>query len=780
MSRKLVAICAALALAGCASGKPTAKNVDTQAPGGSVNILDVTASGDSERVDLVVSADGRIQFTAFKMSDPPRLIVDLTQAILPGSKQEMKVNIGPVVSVKPLYFESSNDSRLEIDLAEDVDYVVNDENPSEMMISVFRKGSEAAVQALAEAATTKEEVLDIEAPPVMEAAQEAPVMEAAQEAPVMQAAQEAPAMTEEGQIMEIPVEPMVEEIAAAPIEDENAILLAGPQAGAPLTLDNVEFKQYKGLSRVVVTMSHPNSAYMLLSREKMNRLTLDLPGAVMDKSDERLINVNVEDSKVSNVAVFQFSTGEKPMVKVVVNLSEASLYNVSSEGDKIFLDVGDEALVALAATPEESQLKAMKPVEDEFEFEEKKYEGARISLNFFKADIHNILRIIADVSNLNVITSGDVKADVTIKLKNVPWDRALEVILKNTGMDMIREGNIIRVATAKAVEAEKKREEALQRVEKDLEPLFTKIFEVNYESAGKMKANLDSIKSDRGKIEINERTNILIVKDTKKRIGEMARLIRALDKKEHQVLIEARIVEVTHSHAQELGIVWGGFWNGVSNQNFPNTIGVTGQSGSSPNQPAGGAAVNLGTSSTTGALGISLGHVNGVALLDAKLMAMENSGNGRIISMPKITTMNNKEATIESGREIPYQSAGENGATTTAFKKATLSLKVTPHITPDKNVRMTISVNKDEADFANRGGPDGAPPIITKQAQTEVLIMDGSTTVIGGLFKDTDNTAKKKVPGFGDIPLIGWLFRNSAINKTGEELLIFISPKIVD
>ncbi|MDH5510292.1 MAG: type IV pilus secretin PilQ, partial [Nitrospinota bacterium] len=617
--------------------------------------------------------------------------------------------------------------------------------------------------------------------PVMEAAQESPVMEAAQESPVMEAAQESPVMeaAQELQAMEIPVEPMVEEIAAAPIEGEDAILLAGPQEGAALKLNNVEFKQYKGLSRVVVTMSHPNSPYMLLSRENMNRLTLDLPGAVMDKSDERLINVNVEESKVSNVAVFQFSTGEKPMVKVVVNLSESSLYNVSSEGDKIFLDVGDEALVALAAAPEEAQLKEMKPV-DEFEFDEKTYEGARISLNFFKADIHNILRIIADVSNLNVITSGDVKADVTIKLKNVPWDRALEVILKNTGMGMIREGNIIRVSTAKAVEEERRREEALKKVEVDLEPLYTKIFEVNYESASKMKGNLDSIKSERGKIEINDRTNILIIKDTKARIGEMAKLIRALDKKERQVLIEARIVEVTHSHAQELGIIWGGFWNGVSNQNFPNTIGVTGASTGSPNQPAGGAAVNLGTSSTTGAVGISLGHVNGVALLDAKLMAMENSGNGRIISMPKITTMNNKEATIESGREIPYQSSGENGATTTSFKKATLSLKVTPHITPDKNVRMTIAVNKDEADFANRGGADSPPPILTKQAQTEVLIMDGSTTVIGGLFKDTDNNAKKKVPGFGDIPLIGWLFRNSAINKSGEELLIFISPKIVD
>ncbi|MDH5478256.1 MAG: type IV pilus secretin PilQ, partial [Nitrospinota bacterium] len=655
------------------------------------------------------------------------------------------------------------------------DYVINSDNPSEVLISIYPKGSAAAIAALEEARKTEEQPMAIDAP----LAEDAPLAMESQEPPVM-AGVATPAPMEaavEPQAEEMMVEPVVEEIAGVPMGDDT-ILLAGPQVAGELKLMNVEYKQFKGLSRVVVTMNQPGAPYMLLSRDNMNRLTLDLPGSVMDKSDERLINVNVEESKISNVAVFQFSTGRKPMVKVVVNLSESSLYNVSSEGDKIYLDVGEEALVALAAMPEEEQIQKLQPAED-LEFEEKKYEGAKISLDFFKADIHNILRIIADVSNLNVITSGAVKADVTIKLKNVPWDRALEVILKNTGMDMIREGNIIRVATADSIQKEKQREEAAQKVEVDLAPLHTKIFEVNYETAAKMKANLESIKSERGKIEINDRTNTLIVKDIKARISEMAKLIRALDKREQQVLIEARIVEVTHSHAQELGIQWGGYWNGVSNRNFPNTVGVTGTSSGPLNQPGGGTMVDLPTSATTGALGITLGHVNGVALLDARLMAMENAGTGRIISMPKITTMNNKEASIESGREIPYQSTADGGGTQTAFKKATLSLKVTPHITPDKNVRMEIAVNKDEADFANRVA-GGAPPILTKQAQTEVLVQDGSTTVIGGLFKDTDDSAQAKVPGFGDIPLIGWLFRNKAISKTGEELLIFISPKIVE
>ena len=764
-SRNLAVILTALVLAGCASGgKPPAEEVALSvSPADSVKILDVKASGDGDTATLVITADGQMQFTVFKMSDPPRLIVDMSKTSFDGKTKDMKVNQGLISVIKPLYFATSNDSRLEVELTGEVDYRTSNDTPSELVIALAKAGTEAAAaMKSAESESQMAQTGAESAPAIMDAA-----------------AVPADAAMAAGKEPEVMPTPAVEEIAAAPIAEDQSVLLAASGERGDLKLENVEFKQFKGLSRIVVTMSQPGAPYMLLSRDKMNRLTLDLPGATMNKSDERLINVNVEQAKISNVAVFQFSGGKKPMVKVVVNMQEPSLYNVSTEGNKIFLDVGDEAMVALSMAPEEAKLQAMKPV-DEMEFsEEKKYEGARISLDFFKADIHNILRIIADVSNLNVITSGDVRAEVTIKLKNVPWDRALEVILKNSALDMIKEGNILRVATADAISKEKKRQEELQKVEKEVEPLYTKIFDVNYESAGKLKANLESVKSDRGKIEINDRTNTLIVKDIKARISEMAKLIRALDKKEQQVLIEARIVEVTHSHAKELGVQWGGYWNGVSNRNFPNTIGVTGAAAGSPNTGTGGSVVNLPTNATTGALGITLGHVNGVALLDAKLMAMENTGNGRIISMPKITTMNNKEATIESGREIPYQSSADGGGTKTEFKKATLSLKVTPHVTPDKNVRMEIAVNKDEADFANRVA-NGAPPILTKQAKTEVLVLDGSTTVIGGLFKDTDNSAAAKVPGFGEIPLVGWLFRNKALSKTGEELLIFITPKIVE
>jgi type IV pilus assembly protein PilQ len=280
-------------------------------------------------------------------------------------------------------------------------------------------------------------------------------------------------------------------------------------------------------------------------------------------------------------------------------------------------------------------------------------------------------------------------------------------------------------------------------------------------------------------VEINSRTNTLIVKDTKEKLAEMKRLIDALDKRELQVLIEARIVEVTHSHARELGVQWGGHFNTTTQHNFPNTIGVTGGAGANPNSgQGGGSLVNLPTSGpATGAIGLTIGHVNGTALLDMRLMALETAGKGRIVSMPKITTMNNKEALIESGQEVPYQTVSSEG-TKTEFKKATLSLKVTPHVTPDKHIRLQIETSKDEPNYAQAIG--GVPPIFTKKATTEVIVSDGDTTVIGGLFKDFSSGQNDKVPLFGDIPILGWLFKKKGTTSTGEELLIFITPKVVE
>jgi len=409
----------------------------------------------------------------------------------------------------------------------------------------------------------------------------------------------------------------------------------------------------------------------------------------------------------------------------------------------------------------------------------KKYNGRKISLDFQDADITNILRLIAEVSELNVITSEDVKGKVTMRLINIPWEQALDVILKTNKLDMIREGSIIRIAPAVKIAEEKKafneaKKAAIEGkvVEEETEELITEIFSISYAKAGDLTKNLEKIKSKRGDITIDERTNTLIVKDIAKKVTEMKSLVEKLDKRTPQVLIEARIVEVNKNFSKELGIEWGGKFNLASDVNFPNTVAVTGSSvgTSAVSLPA---AAGLGSG---GAISATLGSVTGATQLDLRLSALEATGKARILSTPKITTSDNKEAVIESGRSIPYATVSQSG-TQIQFIDATISLTVTPHITPDNFVSMKIVATKNEADFANQ--VQGTPSIIKKKANTEVLIRDGETTVIGGLYKTTKQENVAGVPWLMKIPIIGWLFKKKSDRDDGEELLIFITPKII-
>jgi type IV pilus assembly protein PilQ len=709
------------------------------AGGGATAIRDLSAYGNGDKVEVALDADGPIQSTVYKLMDPPRLIVDMTGVDMSLYQSQIPVNHELVKSIRPYYFAKTNDSRLELELNGDVDYKLDNTDPKKLKIIVLKPG---------EGGTS--------APAVMASAP------AAQPVTETRTASATPKTAPAGGL-------------------EKVILLAEPSGESFNKVTDVKFTQKdKKLARVEITMAKPDPAYELLSRANMNRLTINLPGAVIEQGDEKLINVAVEGSKVKNVAAFQFRSGKSPMAKVVVNLEESQLYNISSQGSRITLDMGDETVLALA-TEVAQEKKKMEATQALIGAKDTIYTGSRISLDFQKADIHNIFRIIADVAGINIITSDKVKAIVTLKLKNVPWDQALDVVLKNNGLDKTQDGNIIRVATMEEVSKEKKAAVDTRKSDVEIAPLYTRVFDVNYETAEKLKKNLDSLKSERGSVEINERTNTLIVKDTREKLAEMGTLIERLDKKEIQVLIEAKIISATHDKVKGLGIQWGGYSNNTTSLLFPNTVGITGAAAASPNVSAsgGGSGVNFpisaGTGSALSAIGLTLGSVNGTALLDAKLMALEQDSDAVIISNPKVSTMNNKEALIESGEEIPYQTTSAEG-TKTEFKKAMLSLKVTPHVTFDKHLRLTLEVNKD-----SRGTDTGSGLAINKNfAKTEVLVSDGETAVLGGLFEDTTNTGQSMVPGLGRIPILGWLFKNETSSKNNKELLIFITPKIMD
>jgi len=414
------------------------------------------------------------------------------------------------------------------------------------------------------------------------------------------------------------------------------------------------------------------------------------------------------------------------------------------------------------------------------------YTGKPISLDFQDADIRSVLRLISEISNNNLVIDPDVKGKVTITLhKKVPWDQALEIILKTNRLAMKMEGNIIRVGTRKSFtleeEAHFKAIQAKQKtkqVQKKLLPLKTEIIPVNYARAIKMKDQLTPMLSkaedlmEPPSIFVDERTNSLIIKDSPENIIKIKEILVKLDKETPQVLIETRIVETTKEYSKELGVRWGGSYQKQTSNRFPNTINIAGIK-------SGSYAVNLPNAGDVfGGLGFNLGHINGLTQLNIELDAMESRGKGRIISNPKIATLDNEKAEIKSGSKIPYPAIDKDGNPTTQFVDAVIKLGVTPHITPNGFIILEIEADKSEPNWSKT--VNGVPAIKTRTAKTKLIVKDGDTAVIGGLYQRSIQNSERKVPWFGNIPVIKWLFKADRNEDSYDELLIFITPRIVE
>jgi len=410
--------------------------------------------------------------------------------------------------------------------------------------------------------------------------------------------------------------------------------------------------------------------------------------------------------------------------------------------------------------------------------QEKKYTGRKISLDFQDADLTNIIRLIADVSGLNVIVGSDVKGNVTLKLINVPWDQALDIILKMNGLGQLRDDNILRIATLGKIAKQQKAEADAKKATVEAEDLITKIIPINYSKASSLSATLKKSLSSRGDITVNAETNTLIVKDIPQHIDEVSDLVKALDRQTPQVVIEARIVQANTSFARDLGVQWGGDFNSTSSGGL--NYGVFGGNSGAATAPATGFAVNLPASGIAGPLGAStftvgrLGRYN----LDLRLSAGEINGETKIISTPRITTLDNKEAKIQQGESIPFETVSQSG-TQTQFIDATLNLTVTPQITPDGSVIMKIKVTKN-AIGTFRSSITGTPSIDKREVSTEILVSDGETAVIGGIFESSEDESIAGVPWFHKIPILGWLFKRESESQSRRELLIFITPTIVN
>ena len=449
------------------------------------------------------------------------------------------------------------------------------------------------------------------------------------------------------------------------------------------------------------------------------------------------------------------------------------------------------------------------PITDDLS--DKTYVGKRISLDLQDAEIKTVLRMISAVSGYNIVAGSDVSGKITLKLDNVPWDHALEIILKTLKLGQQREGNILRIAPQATLTQENQAALAERNAKLQLEDLVLDLIPVSYAKADDLLPQVRSVISSRGVVQVDKRTNVLVIKDVKIYLEEARKLIKSLDSQTPQVLIEARIVEATTDFVRELGVKWGGRYSAdaahgnATGMTFPNSIALTGaQAGGQQVTDPGAAVSSSGAIGSTqagssiasipnanymvnlpapiglgagGGIGVTMGSINDTVALDLQLSAMESRGEGRIISQPKITTLDNKEASITSGISIPFQ-IRQQGETTLSFIEANLNLTVEPHVTADESIIMKISIAKN-APNTSIPTSTGDPAIDKKEAKTEALVHNGETTVIGGIFQTESSRTELGVPWLSRIPVLGLFFRSRKSSEKRTELLIFITPRII-
>ena len=443
----------------------------------------------------------------------------------------------------------------------------------------------------------------------------------------------------------------------------------------------------------------------------------------------------------------------------------------------------------------------------------KQYTGQKISLNFQSIDIRAVLAILADSSGKNLVVSDSVNGNITLRLQDVPWDQALDIILKTKGLATRQFGNVMMVGTANEIANQEQAEAAAQASLAQVEPLESAFIQVNYAKATDLSALIrgtgtNSMLSKRGSLSVDDRTNTLLVQDTAENINTIRALVDKLDVAVKQVLIESRIVIANNDFNRQLGAQLGYSGSRLTNNSLITTSGTLNgtdtivnnfissnnaalnaiNAGTTPvplvtpfSVPNQASRLNVNLPAPAGGGSIAFSVLRGNSLIDLEISALQSEGQGEIVSSPRVLTADQKPAHIEQGVQIPYQQASASGATSTSFKNAVLSLDVTPQITPDARIIMDLEVHDDAVGQNVQSATGGAVPTIdTRDVKTQVLVNDGDTVVLGGIYETTENTSVSKVPLLGDLPLLGWLFRNTQTTNNKDELLIFVTPKIVD
>jgi type IV pilus assembly protein PilQ len=543
-------------------------------------------------------------------------------------------------------------------------------------------------------------------------------------------------------------------------------------SGAPIerAIRTIDFRRGSdGTGRVIVQLTDPRTPVNV--RQEGQQIVVDFAGTVMPKNLMRRYDV------------MDFAT---PVQTVdAVRVDGSSRLVISSQGDF-------EQLAYQSDTQYTVEIKASSKRTAGAE-EKKEYTGERLTLNFQDIDVRSVLQLLADTSGQNIVVSDSVSGNLTLRLQNVPWDQALDIVLRTKGLDKRRQDNVIIIGPTEELASREKAELAAHKEVQELSPTHTEFMQVNYAKVSDLAKLIkttnakESMLSARGSLAIDERTNTLLVQDTSDKLADIRRLVQTLDVPVKQVLIEARIVIVTDTFERDLGARFG---VSTAQQGAGNLLAVSGN-GIGANQivNAGKGSlpattlnnryqVNTPAANTNGSIGISL--LNGSYIIDLELSAAQNEGKSETISTPRVITANQKQATIMQGVEIPYQESASSGATTTQFKLAVLKLKVTPLITPDNRVILDLDVSDDSVGQQVTSATGGSVPSIdTRQILTQVLVNDGQTVVLGGILDTKKSRNANKVPFLADIPVLGHFFRSTADINNKTELLIFITPKIL-
>ncbi len=552
---------------------------------------------------------------------------------------------------------------------------------------------------------------------------------------------------------------------------------SGPAAAAvERSIRTIDFRRGSdGTGRVIVQLTDPRTPVNV--RQEGNQVVVDFAGTLMPKNLMRRYDVQDFATPVQTVDA--------------IRVEGSSRLVISAQGDFEQLAYQSDNQYTIEIKPSLKRANAE---------EKKEYTGERLTLNFQDIDVRSVLQLLADTSGQNIVVSDSVTGNLTLRLQNVPWDQALDIVLRTKGLDKRRQDNVIIVGPTEELANREKAELAARKEVQELSPVHSEFLQVNYAKVADLAKLIkpttggkDSMLSPRGSLSVDERTNTLLVQDTADKLTDIRRLVATLDVPIRQVLIEARIVVVSDTFERDLGAQLGISNINTAGANLFSVSGTSAASDSIATTAAGGATatnsltsaplanryqVNLPPANTNGSIGVSI--LSGSHLLDLQLSAAENVGKSETISSPRVITANQKQATILQGTEIPYQESASSGATTTQFKNAVLSLKVTPLITPDNRVVMDIDVSDDTVGAQVTSATGGSVPSIdTREIVTQVLVNDGQTVVLGGILETTREKNDTKVPWLGDIPVLGNLFKTTQNINNKTELLIFITPKIL-